>query len=113
MGYSLDFRQQVFTVKKRDALTIEETAQRFGIGTTTISRWKRRIEPKTTRDKGATKIDEDKLKKDVEENPDKYLWERASEQKVSTSAVYYALQRLGLSYKKNASSSKRRRRKKV
>lgn len=113
MTYSLAFREKVFTVRDRDGLTIAETAKRFDIGSATISRWKKRIEPKTTRNKPATKVDEEKLKKDVEEHPDKYQWERAQELGVTQPAIHAALQRLQITYKKNARSSKRRRRKKT
>ena len=40
------------------------------------------------------------LKKDVEENPDSYQYERANKFSVSQRCIGYALRRLGVAYKK-------------
>ena len=71
--------------------------------------WQGRIEPKTKREKPATKIDMEKLRKDVEENPDAYQYERAERFGVSANAILYALRRLDMRYKKNTTASKSRR----
>jgi len=42
------------------------------------------------------------LKKDVQINPDSFQYERAKSFGVSQSAIFYALKRLNISYKKNA-----------
>lgn len=42
------------------------------------------------------------LQKDVEDNPDLFQYKRAKKFGVSQSAIYYALKRLKISYKKNA-----------
>ena len=44
------------------------------------------------------------LAKDVADNPDHYQYERANTFGVSQSAIFYALKRLQISYKKNAIS---------
>ena len=106
MAYSLDFRTQVFKIKKQEDLTFQETSVRFGITIRTLFRWNNHIEPKGKRDKPATKIDMKKLAKDVKKHPDAYQYERADRFGISQSAIYYALKRLGVSVKKNASSSK-------
>jgi len=65
--------------------------------------------PCMTRDKPATKLDMDKLAKDVELAPDAYQWERAKRLGVAERTIGYGLQRLRISYKKNAQTSKDRR----
>ena len=55
--YSLDFRKRVFVRKQRDRLTFAQTSKRFGVGMRTVFDWQKCIEPKTTRNKPATKID--------------------------------------------------------
>ena len=112
MGYSLDFRKRVLEIREKEKLSVAETAKRFGVGTASITRWIKRIEPCLKRNKPATKINMEKLKKDVEENPDSYLEERAKKFKVSASAIFYALQRLNIRYKKNFKTPQSRQRKK-
>ncbi len=102
MGYSLDFRRQVFKIKEKDKLTFQELSDRFGVPIRTLFRWQNRIEPKTKRNKPSTKIDMEALRKDVEQNPDLFQYERAKKFGVSQSTIYYALKRLKISYKKNA-----------
>ena len=110
MTYSIDFRRKVLDIKEQENLTAKETAERFGMGTNNFSRWKKQLEPKRTRNKPATKIDREALKRDVELRPDAYHYERAARFKVSESAIRKALQRLGMSYKKNAETSQSQRR---
>lgn len=105
MAYSLDFRRHVFKVKQKEQLTFQELSDRFSIPIRTLFRWQQRIEPKTKRNKPSTKIDMEALRKDVKDYPDRYQYERAKAFGVSQSAIFYALQRLKISYKKNAISS--------
>jgi len=102
MAYSLDFRRQVFKVKQKEGLTFQELSDRFDIPIRTLFRWKNSIVPKTQRNKPATKIDMEALAKDVQDSPDLYQYERAEKFGVSQSAIFYALRRLKISYKKNA-----------
>lgn len=102
MSYSLDFRKQVFKIKKQETLTFQETSERFGIPIRTLFRWQKQLEPKIKRDKPSTKEDMEALRKDVEQNPDHYQYERAKRFGVGQSTIYYALKRLGISNKKNA-----------
>ena len=92
-------------IKNGKDLTFQQTSKRFGIGIRTLFRWQRNIRPKLTRNKPATKVNMDKLSKDVAKNPDAYLSERAEHFKVSVSCIFYALKRLDISYKKNSVSS--------
>ncbi len=108
MSYSLDFRKQVFKVKRQEGLTFQDVSERFGIPIRTLFRWQQRIEPKSKRNKPATKIDMEALRKDVAQHSDTYQYERAEKFGVSQSAIFYALKRLKISVKKNAVPSKSR-----
>lgn len=105
MTHSIDFRKHVFRVKQDEQLTYEETAKRFKIGKASLVRWNRELEPKKNRNKPAIKIDMAVLKADVMSYPDSFQYERAARLGVSRSGVYWALKRLGISYKKNTESS--------
>lgn len=106
MTYSADFRRQVFLVKEKENLSLEQVAKRFGIGKATVFRWTKRLEAKRTRHKPATKIDAEALRKDVERYPDAYQYERAERLGVSRRGIGYALKRLGISRKKTFSHLK-------
>lgn len=102
MGYSLDFGRQVFKIKHKEKLTFQQVSDRFGVPIRTLFRWQNRIEPKTQRNKQSTKIDMEALAKDIKDYPDHFQYERAKKFGVGQSAIYYALKRLKISYKKNA-----------
>ena len=105
MSYSLDFRKHVFKIKEKETLSFQSTSDRFGIPIRILFRWKNHIEPKTTRNKPATKLNMEALKKHVEDYPDCYQYERASVFGVSSGCIFHALKRLKISHKKNAVSS--------
>jgi len=110
MTYSIDFRRKIFSIQQRRKLTFQETAHLFGVGFSTLFRWKRSIQPKVTRNKPATKLDMEALKCDIQTYPDAYQFERAQRLDVSRSCIFYALKRLKVTYKKNIQSSKSVRR---
>jgi transposase len=112
MTYSVQFRKKVLKMQEGGESFLKLSA-RFKISTTTISRWKKELEPKKHRNKKPVKIDYEKLKKDIEEYPDSYSYERALRLGVSASGIRYAKKRLGISYKKNTKSSESRSRKKI
>ena len=101
MAYSLDFRRRVLSLKEKQNLTFKQTSERFAVDIRTLFRWQKRLEPKTTNNKPATKIDMQALKEDVEKNPDRFQYERAHDYGVSQAAIFYALKRLKVSRKKN------------
>lgn len=105
MTYSLKFRQKVFSVKEKYSLTFAQTSERFDIPIRTLFRWQNKLIPESRRHKPATKIDMRCLEKDLKKRPDAYLWERAKLLKTSESGVFYAIRRLGITYKKNSESS--------
>ena len=113
MTYSLDFRQKVLTTRNKEKLSMAEVAQRFGVGVTSVMRWSKKIEPKPIRERPAIKVDMESLKKDVELYPDAYLVERAKRLNVSRNAIWCALKRLKVSYKKNTSAPEGRSRKAI
>jgi transposase len=102
MAYSLDFRKRVFAVKEKEGLTFSETSKRFHVPMNTLFRWQRRIEPKTKRNKPATKIDMKALRRDIRKYPDKFQYERAREFGVTQGAIWFALKRMNISVKKNS-----------
>lgn len=113
MAYSLDFRKKVMNVKTREELSLARVAKRFAIGLSTLVRWTKRLEAKKTRNKPCSKIDMNKLKEDLELYPDAYGYERAERLGASKTGIWYALHRLGVTYKKNPQSSKGGSRKKI
>ena len=101
MGYSLDFRQRVLAYKEENDFTFEKTSEHFNVSLRTLFRWSNNIAPCTRRQKPATKVDMDALKKELESSPDDYQWERAKRLGVSQTTIHYALKRINISFKKN------------
>lgn len=110
MSYSIDFRRKVLSVRESEGLTISEVAARFCIGIATVVRWLKRVEPIEKRHKPATKIDIVALARDIRTFPDAYHYERAQRLGASRAGICHAMQRLGVTYKKNASAPKGKRR---
>jgi transposase len=112
MTYSIQFRKKVLKLQASGESFIK-LSERFKISPTTISRWKKQLAPLKHRNKKPVKIDYEALKKDIQEHPDSYSYERALRLGVSTSGIRYAKKRLGISYKKNTTPSQSRPRKKI
>lgn len=110
MTYSLDFRRHVLKVKAEEGLSFSATSERFKIGKNTLFLWSKHITPQLKRNKPATKVNMEALKDDINRYPDAYHYERACRLHVSKSGIYWAMKRLGVSYKKNTDSSESRRR---
>jgi transposase len=105
MTYSIDFRHQALLIKEPDHLSFEATAERFGVSKMSVFNWSKQIEAPGTRNKPATKIDMEALKRDAESDPDTYQYERAERFGVSRRAIGYALKRLRISRKNNLFTS--------
>jgi len=105
MGYSLDFRKRVMQDKESNKLTFQDISDKYNVSMRTLFRWADNIEPCMSRNKPATKIDEEALLKDIEDFPDAYQFERAARLSVTQPAIHYALKRLNITYKKNSKSS--------
>jgi transposase len=95
----------VFAYKEKHQLTFEQTSKHFDINIATLFRWKKRLEPCVTRNRPAIKVNMDALKKEIEDFPDDYQWERAKRLNVTQPSIHYALKRLKISVKKNAEAS--------
>jgi transposase len=105
MTYSVDFRRHVLSIRKREGLTFAQASERFGVGIASLTRWSKRVEPKATRENRPRKIDLDKLAKEVDKYPDAYQYERAVRFGVTPKAIWQALRKLGVTYKKSPSPS--------
>lgn len=111
MTYRISFRRHVLGVKEREGLTFLETSERFAVGIASLVRWNKDIEPKVYRRERGLKIDLEKLAQDVSDDPDAYQYERAERFGVTPKAIWQALRKLGVTYKKShaAPESGRRR----
>lgn len=112
MTYSIQFRKKVLKLESAGESFIK-LSKRFKISTTTISRWKKEINPKLSRNKQPIKIDNEALKKDIQDYPDAYSYERARRLGVSVSGIKHAKKRIGVTYKKNSKSPQGGSRKKI
>jgi len=104
MAYEKKFKEQVLAHIAKGH-TQASTAKLFGIGTTTIKEWKRRIaaneslEPKI-RQRPPKKLPPDELRAFVEAHPDAYLSEIAQHFNCAIMSVQRALKRLKITRKK-------------
>ena len=105
MSYAIKFRCQVLKVREDEGLSFSKVAERFGISKQSVYNWSVRLEEKRKRFKPATKIDMAALSEDIRQYPDGYIYERAFRLQVSISCVWKALKRLGVTSKKNPSTS--------
>ena len=101
MAYSGHLRRKVLKYRADNSATIEATAKHFKIGTASIVRWAHKPEPQKRRDKAPTKLPDEVLRKDVEDYPDAYQYERAERLGVSEACVWTALKRLKITYAAN------------
>ena len=110
MTYSLDFRQKVLSVRVRDELTFDQVSARFSVGVASVVRWSNSPDIKPYVRVKHRKIDPDLLAQDVEKYPDAYQFERAERFGVCQKAIWSALRRLGVTYKKSIKASQGERR---
>jgi len=87
------------SVREKENLSMKEVYQRFCVGKASVMRWSKSLIPNVPQ-RSPTKLDWEAIKRDVVENPDSYIRERAAKFGVSFSGVQYALARLGLTRKK-------------
>jgi transposase len=109
MTYSVCFRKKVLSYKNKHNLSIRVTAKHFEIGINSVVRWLEKPEPAKTKSRPSIKIPDDALRKDVEDYPDDFLYERAQRFGVTAAGIHLALKRLNLSRKKNTKTSKSKR----
>lgn len=111
MTYDIKFRRHVLATRDKESLSFAQVAARFNLSIKTVFSWSKRLAPKLTRNKPASKIDMLELVADVEKYPDAYQYERAERLGVTQRCVGYALKRLGVTYKKNSETPAGLRRK--
>jgi transposase len=105
MAYSLDFRKQAIAYMDRGH-TFAELKEAFNIFPSTLNAWRRllnetgELRPRPIPGRPPT-IDIPALKADINAKPDAYLRELAEPHGCSANAVWLALKRHGITYKKN------------
>jgi transposase len=108
MAYSKDFIESA--VKYRDSgKTFSELREAFGIPAETYYNWKSKLENNfvfgaKAKQERNRKIDKIALKQAVENRPDAFLKDYAELFNCTPSAIYYALENLNITRKKNSSS---------
>lgn len=110
MTHGYDFRRHVLSVREKEGLTFQETAERFSVGIASLTRWAKNPEPKATREGRPRRIDLEALEQDVRDHPDAFQYERAARFGVTPKAIWQALKKLRVTYKKSPSASEGERR---
>ena len=110
MTYSYDLRMRVLKYLERGG-SKKEASQIFGFTSRTMLNWIKRknrgcLAP-TKRSRGPYKIDEEKLKRYIEEHPDHYLREIAEIFGVRLESIFYACKRLKITLKKRPHFTKK------
>jgi transposase len=100
MSYSLDLRKKVVNYVENGG-SITAAAKHYQISRTTVYRWFQRenLAPTKTENR-QRKLDWKALEKDVKENPDSRLVDRAKKFGVTINAIYYALKKMKITRKK-------------
>ncbi len=103
MTYSHDLRKQALQYIENGG-TKQSASAIFGVTTRSLDNWIHRkklgVLPAKPRRSSPSKIDNNKLKKYIEEHPDKYLREIAKEFGSTLQAIFYACKRLKITLKK-------------
>ena len=100
MPYSLDLRKRAIDFIEQGG-SISKAAQMYQISRATIYRWLSRADLAPTRvTRRQRKLDWNALRKDVEENPESKLAERARKFGVRTNAIFYASTKMKIARKK-------------
>jgi putative transposase len=100
MPYSLDLRKKVIEYVEAGG-SITKASRIYKIGRASVYRWLNRADLSPTQVKRRhRKLDWKALKKDVEENPDLRLIDRANNFGVRPSAISYALKKMKITRKK-------------
>jgi transposase len=116
MAYSIDFINRAVAYKL-EGHTLKQVQEAFGIPAETYYDWKRKLENgfefgAKAKGERNRKIDKEALKQAVEANPDAFLYELAEKFDCSSAAIFYALEKLGITRKKNYSPIMKNQKKK-
>jgi transposase len=113
MAYSIDFRKKAIEYMEKGH-TKEELLEAFGIYPSRISAWRKlqketgSLEPQY-RETRYRKIDLKKLEEALERKPDATLAELGKIFDCTEQAIFYALQKIDITVKKNNSDTKKNR----
>ena len=102
MSYSLDLRKRVVDFLEKGG-KISKAVENYQVSRATIYRWldRKDLKPiKVTRRK--RKLDWAAVKKDVEQNPELKLSDRAKSFGVRTNAIWYAMKEMKITRKKRS-----------
>ena len=103
MSYSLDLRKRVVNYVRSGGRKSEASIL-YQVSLWCVHDWMRRENLAPIKPKGRSrKMDWEALERDIQENPDKLLRERAAEFGVWPNAICYACQVLKITHKKNLS----------
>ena len=110
MVYSLDLRKRALNYIANGGTRLE-ASKIFGVTIPTLANWLSRekqqdLAPKMNGSK-PSKIDNEKLRKYIEEHPDSYLREIAAVFNSTLQAVFYACKRLGITLKKRPHTTRK------
>ena len=104
MAYSIDFIKRA-VIYRQQGHSFKELNEAFEISSATYYDWEKKLKNghyevkiKRTRHR---KIDKEKLKQAVSEKPDAFLKEYAKQFNCSAVAIFYALEDLNITRKKN------------
>jgi len=103
MAYSVDLRERVVNFVNAGGTRLQ-ASRRFKVGEATVYRWLSRQEnlaASKTGPKGCHTIDWEELRRTVKKRPDAILRELAKEFGAGTTSIWYALEKMKLSRKKN------------
>jgi putative transposase len=102
MAYSWDLRIRVIDYVENGG-SVVKAAKLFQVGRASIYRWLSRETLEATKVKRRNrKLDWSALTKDVSQNPDRRLVDRAKQFGVRPSAISYALKQMKITRKKNS-----------
>ena len=113
-AYSIDLRERVLAyLEKNNNKTV--ACQLFNIGRTTLYSWIKQKKEKghlfpSKRKTTYRKINEESLKEYMQTHPDDFLSEIAEHFSVTPQAIFYALKRLKITFKKKYPISRKKRR---
>jgi len=102
MSYSLDLRERVIEFVENGE-GVSKASKIYKVSRATIYRWLGResLEPTVVK-RRQRKLDWEALRKDVEENPETKLKDRAQKFGVRASAIWYALKKMDITRKKKS-----------
>ena len=90
-------------------MSFAQVSDRFSVGIASVKRWSKRLEPKPYERRKIRKIDPEHLTQDVRDYPDAYQYEHVARFGVTPKAIWQALKKLNITYKKSTATSEGRR----